>query len=67
MKNYYVEGTGWFVVTAPNKKAALAIGAAEYARENVRVVRRATPQEVADYINQKGEAAMSWEHAEVNY
>jgi hypothetical protein len=58
MKNYYVEGAGWFVVTTPNKKRAYSVGVAEYGRGGVRCVREATKDEVANFIAQKSKEAM---------
>lgn len=49
-KNYYVEGSGWFVVRATNKRQARSIGVAEYGRGNVHSVRLATEVEVKTYL-----------------
>jgi hypothetical protein len=58
-RNYYVEGTGWFVVSTANKKRAHSIGVEEYGRGNVRCVREATQDETESFISQKGKDALS--------
>lgn len=52
--NYYVEGAGWFVVSAKNKRRAKSVGVNEFGRNNVRCVRKATPKEVAEFTAIKG-------------
>lgn len=59
MRNYYVEGTGWFVVAAKNKREAKSCGVAEYGRGNVRLIRLATESEVRYYVEIKGHEALS--------
>ena len=58
MNNYYVEGTGWFVVRTANKRKARTEGVREYGRGNVHCVRLATQSETRSYVAQKGEAAL---------
>lgn len=58
MKNYYVEGTGWFVVSARNKREARSVGVDEFGRGNVRFVREASQDEVEDFVSQKGKDAL---------
>ena len=58
MNNYYVEGTGWFVVRTTSKRKAHSEGVNEYGRGNVRCVRLATTVEVKSYVAQKGHTAL---------
>lgn len=53
MKNYYVEGAGWFVVRTESKKRAKTVGVSEFGRGNVRCVREATKAETSDFMAQK--------------
>lgn len=58
MKDYYVEGTGWFVVRTTTIRKARSEGVKEYGRGNVRCVRLATQLETNSYISQKGQSAL---------
>lgn len=58
MKNYYVEGQGWFVVSVANKKRARSVGVSEYGRGNTRCVREATKDETESFVAQKGKVAL---------
>ena len=58
LSNYYVEGSGWFVVRTNNQRKARAIGVKEYGRGNVKLVRIATLDEVRSYLAQRGPTAL---------
>lgn len=53
-KYWFVEGTfGWFICITANKKAARSQGVNEFGYGNTRTVREATPEEIADYRQQR--------------
>lgn len=58
MKNYYVEGLGWFVITADNKRQAKSVGVREFGRGCTRLVREASGVEVRDYVSQRGDKSL---------
>ncbi len=59
MKNYYVEGNGWFVTTADSKRKAYSEGVSEFGRGCVRCVREATQDETDRYVSQRGKGALT--------
>ncbi len=59
LKHFYIGGPGWFVVRCKNLTEAKTMGIQEYGRRGLIVVREATANEIAAYINQRGEEAMT--------
>ena len=57
-KDFYVEGSGWFVTRVKNKREAHKEGILEYGRGRVSIVREATRDEVKVFVAQKGEQAL---------
>jgi hypothetical protein len=56
---YLVEShSGWFVVDAATKRKAKSEGIAEWGRGSVKSVKRATQDDIASFVSQKGAGAL---------
>ena len=59
MSIFYVESySGWFLVRAQTKRKAFSEGVREYGRGMVKLVRKATQEEISYFVSHKGDDAI---------